>query len=487
MAFSKIVITFVEDCLLTNIITFYYRTSPSDTGTPITYKCALSITQDREFVLPTPTANVGEATAIEFEASFNTFDVPLGLFTISRVLNEVTITATNITTDFVTAFSSPPTRITSVITNNDTGGAGAYNQKINVRSPFFISTPTNGGTIEPTSSDLSLFIWTGDKVADKPVTATYTLNAEATNFGDDNIYFEVAELIRDFITHSFSNDYPSEAAWVYYEITSTYDSGTVTDEGTFLAVDGYTMFQDNVNYTGEIVNGFPEDSVLITNREIYVDKTDVLRIPVYTNSTSVVGYYLDGVPTQTDNYVISDNTNGVITYSSYDIQATGDINEVRVTNTNTGTTTSIDVVLVDECKYEVNKVTFLNKSGIYQDLWMFKANRETINVKKEMYRANLINSTSGSLSYNTTEHQYKNFLVKTNKSVQLNSGYLSEDNNAIFEELLASERVFITSNGTTKPVKVMSSSLSLKTRINDKLIAYTIDFDYAYDEINNVR
>ena len=42
-------------------------------------------------------------------------------------------------------------------------------------------------------------------------------------------------------------------------------------------------------------------------------------------------------------------------------------------------------------------------------------------------------------------------------------------------------------NNITTPVKVKTSSMTFKTSVNDRLIEYTIDFEEAYDYINNIR
>ena len=42
-------------------------------------------------------------------------------------------------------------------------------------------------------------------------------------------------------------------------------------------------------------------------------------------------------------------------------------------------------------------------------------------------------------------------------------------------------------NELTIPVRVKSSSIELKTSANNRLINYTIEFEDAFDYINNIR
>ena len=76
----------------------------------------------------------------------------------------------------------------------------------------------------------------------------------------------------------------------------------------------------------------------------------------------------------------------------------------------------------------------------------------------------------------------------------LSSGYYPEYTNQFFEQLLLSEYVWLTrpkkenpSADETVPVTVKTSSMKFKTSVNDKLIEYTIDFEEAFDLINNIR
>ena len=59
--------------------------------------------------------------------------------------------------------------------------------------------------------------------------------------------------------------------------------------------------------------------------------------------------------------------------------------------------------------------------------------------------------------------------------------------NETIEELFLSENVWIRYEGKTLAVIPTSKSLAYKTQLNDNLINYTVNFDFAFDKINNVR
>ena len=88
-------------------------------------------------------------------------------------------------------------------------------------------------------------------------------------------------------------------------------------------------------------------------------------------------------------------------------------------------------------------------------------------------------------------HQTKYLTHKQNKSHTFSSGYYPEFANEQFEELLLSEFIWWSTvkkgAGIVIPLKVKTSSVAFKTSVNDRLIEYTIEFEEAFDYINNIR
>ena len=61
-----------------------------------------------------------------------------------------------------------------------------------------------------------------------------------------------------------------------------------------------------------------------------------------------------------------------------------------------------------------------------------------------------------------------------------------EGYNAVIEDIMLSEYVWLLSGVVIRPVTVMTSSLTKKTSLNDKLIQYTLEVEEANDIINNI-
>ena len=148
----------------------------------------------------------------------------------------------------------------------------------------------------------------------------------------------------------------------------------------------------------------------------------------------------------------------------------------------------VDVVTLDECKYEPKKVSFINRWGALQDLWFFKKSVESMNVEKESYKSNILGYDG---AYSTSNHVNRDFNVVGKESITLSSGFLDEEYNKVFKEMMLSEKIWITnvteSGEQVLPINVKTGEITYKTSLNDKLVQYTIEFDNSYYTINNIR
>jgi hypothetical protein len=69
----------------------------------------------------------------------------------------------------------------------------------------------------------------------------------------------------------------------------------------------------------------------------------------------------------------------------------------------------------------------------------------------------------------------------------MNTGFYEESFNEVIRQMLLSEQVWVYDGTNTLPINLKSNTLLFKKGVNDKLISYTISFDYAYDKINNIQ
>ena len=370
--------------------------------------------------------------------------------------------------------------------------------KINVRSPFYISiTATN-----LTSCQLELFIYTGTQTSSRPSAATYTLNS----FAVDNVCtFEIAELVRDYFDNEFDGDYSTPIFWVDYRTTNTIQTtvGSATSFTQLKGFYGYGFFEDGVNPTNN-------KAVLQSNTKIVklddapaviaVDTSLATQVTYLKNGSQVFTKAISSTTSSTTQieYVTS-GVNGSDEFKDRVIQD-GGIFEGSDCLTNFSKEFALfdfDTILVDsslgvtkltvtneeECKFTPLKITFINKYGTLQDIWFFKRSNEALTTKTEDFKKNIISAAS----YNISKHQNKTLEKNGKEKLTLNTGYYPEAYNDVFKEMQLSEDCWIEIDSKTLPIKVTSSSFAYKTQLNDKIINYTIDVEFAFDTINNVR
>lgn len=321
---------------------------------------------------------------------------------------------------------------------------------------------------------LKLYVYDGTSGSYTSSDLKYTINKNKIS-SQDNIIFEISELVRDHLTHNFNNDYNSTTKWVT-AVTNLYDANEVEFSSgspvtnTYLALDGYGYFEDGIN---------PQlsDNILISNTTIYLPEDTAGKLPILAEGVGKVT--IDSTDTQITD---SGNTNQKIQYVT--IPANSD--EVKIYDTDDTTLLStITVKNLCEPKYTPYKVTFVNKHGAYQDIYFFKKAVESMSVSDETYKANTINTST--VTYPTNKGQQERYNVRAKKSISLNTGFVNENFNEAIEELLLSENVWIRWENKTLPVLVKTKSLQYKTGLNDKIINHTLNFEFAFDKINNIR
>ena len=151
-----------------------------------------------------------------------------------------------------------------------------------------------------------------------------------------------------------------------------------------------------------------------------------------------------------------------------------------------------DVVItlkkVSECKFSPLNIIFYNKYGALQNMWFFKKSMKDIAVKAEKFKNNILDLETGATapSYAITKHEEKQFLVNARESVTVNTGFYPEDHNEIVRQKMLAELVWADDLTNVLPINLKSNTLRFKKSVNDKLISYTVQYDYAFDKINNI-
>jgi hypothetical protein len=381
---------------------------------------------------------------------------------------------------------------------------------INTRSPYYFKVHNSSLY----KAKLQLYIWTGE-TSDKDTNTDLRYTITKEEIGTNNfVVFELSQLIRDYMETEY-NDYATDALWIDATVT-IYDvanaivqvGGQNTTTTQFLAIDGYGYFEDGINPRSTTT-----PMVLQDNTDVYYFDGQDIKIPVFAEAATITVSLQSSAGANInweaadDFWETNDSTWGSGT-TNLTINDTGDTNQkiqyVIIEDTATlidGDTVTFssnsssypdDVVItlkkVNECKFSPLNIIFYNKYGALQNLWYFKKSVKDITVKSEKFKNNILDLETGATapSYAVTKHEEKKFLVNARESITVNTGFYPEGHNEIVRQKMLAELVWADDLTNVLPINLKSNTLRFKKSVNDKLIQYTVQYDYAFDKINNI-
>jgi hypothetical protein len=408
------------------------------------------------------------------------------------------------------------------------------------RSPIFI-TGKNDTLANDALNAMTLEVstYTGAKTS-PPASPDYTL--EKTYSVNEIINFEISDLIRDEFLHpmglaSISTPTASEVGevlwvvpegeWTYENagaspVTATWGSGTTYG---FLVLDGWSkrgeaqnrQYQDarlTLSRTHQVYSSYRESLAALyaafsgLNGLLYVidgtnywyDLEDKLGFSNTSNeSQNKVIYIPSGVPniadfvgvTPTGAYEISLLTNNEgVDYRQRVLDDGGTLeswaclmNAIDALGGHDKVTHDYEVIC--EPKYTPEIIQYVNRYGVSDYITFFKRSNESGNFKNDSYQKSVYADAFTEPDFN--DGKYQDFNINSRNTITLNTGWVEEAYKDIIEELMMSEKVAILEGGNYRAVNPQRGSVDYLKSVNEKMINYTVSFDYGFDERNLVR
>ena len=352
---------------------------------------------------------------------------------------------------------------------------------IKSRSPYFVSldeVAQIGGKIE-------IFLW--HKGQTEPTTPTYTLSKLIPSITQRRLDWNISNYINEFIdivnpvkvlvpTQENNNAWCFCRVKKYKLIGTTY---TLVTDVNFVGIQGFTQYVDG--YNSAITNNWFEliNVNIITDYEFSSNNIPYFNLLLETNPDFdwVVKYYnKSNTLLQTNTIAVAGTTN-IFNYKIplYTNNTAQIVSYLEFQNEDTKL--RINVNRIEECKYTPVECSFINSKGGWQFLTFFKAQSNSISVKGTDY-----NLLPDSVDYNVYRGQSKVFNINGNKTIKCNTGWVYESYNELIQNLLLSETILL----DNKPAKVKTQSFTYKTDLLDRNINFEIEFEYAFDLINNI-
>lgn len=356
---------------------------------------------------------------------------------------------------------------------------------IYARSPYFVQISLNSGY----GSKIELFLANG--TSSLPSTATYTIVKDYNQGTGDTHSYNISNFIREYIENiSYSTINNKNFVKVRVKSYNQNSGGSYTLLSTldYYGTNGYTLYTQGVNYT-DINNS----CVILANPSIehYYNRAlgttptfDILVNSYIGDKLELILTDLNGGNSSTFTLIgtSASSTVAILKAQLSDLSnsayANGNYCNIRYYNGSSLTVNkTVKVTPICEPKYTTVRCDYINRFGGWQVLTFFKAQTNSINVSGTSY-----NMLSDGVAYNTSLPQTSSFNINGRQNIRLNTGWVPELYSELIQDLLLSETILLDG----KPVEIKTQSTELKTSLKDKNINYEIEFEYAYNLINNV-
>lgn len=356
---------------------------------------------------------------------------------------------------------------------------------INARSPYFITVNETGQI----GSKIELFLSVGGTAI--PSVATYTLSKRSPSSSQLRTDYNISQYIREYIETISSVDSGNSifcnVRVKRYKETSV-GVFALLDTVDHFGVNGYTLYSDGYNKTD------PSSLfVCLANPSIEINYQEGIESSKYPYINALVDFTANASSKVDVSYKDMNGRNEVVvTYDTNNksvikvpVRTTSakfdDGNTVTLNWKPAGTTVSITktftVKPICEPKYTPIQCQFINRYGGWQFLTFFKAKSSNINVMSTSYSV-----LSDSVDYNPLRPQTGSLNINGKQGIKLNTGWVPENYSELIQDLLLAETILL----DNVPVEIKTQSSDMKTSLKDRNINYEMEFEYAFNLINNV-
>ena len=357
------------------------------------------------------------------------------------------------------------------------------------RSPYIIEVDD----ATQTGSKIELFLGADVGTANP----SYTLSKLIPASNNTKTFYNISPYVREYYSFTTWQNatglaYGIDTSTDYlvdYEVkTYNFIGGSyvldTTETGTF--VDGFNYYMDGYNATTPIA--LLDEGTYFYNYDSTIPTTQGNGLWGSFDCELSIGdvvKYTDLVTGAT--FTETATTDGVKSYARAYLTYAPNGNKVEILLG--GTTERWTAYFKPQCepKYQPVVVDFINRYGSWSRIFFQKVKKRSINVKTNEYKFN-----PSELPYYPNlsgDGQFKEFNINAKETIKLNTGWVNDDYGDYLQQMLLSEKVLLLDyevNTNYTPVKAKTKSLQKQVGINDGMINYEMEFEFAYDLINNV-
>ena len=356
------------------------------------------------------------------------------------------------------------------------------------RSPYIIEIDETNQT----ETKVKLYLSNTGSFTSDP---QYTLSKKIPSSNITATYYNISPYVREYFTFTtFQNIYNTYDTAINTNFIVNYkiekfktiggtESSAGTETGQFMDAFGYYMQEPNpVNFTKVGL----DSGTYFYNYDGDERPNSAWSMPGTIDANIIdSSYFIRYINLRTNVHTdIAYSASGIRTFPRVHDTNLADGNILRLMS-NTNVQYEAFFKPVCEPKYTPVVIDFINKFGSWARIFFQKAQTRNIQVKTDSYKAN-----PSTIPYTANaQGQVREFNTTGKETITLNTGFVNDGYAEYIQQLLLSEKVTLLdrdANGQYEPVIVKSKSLKKQTGLNDGTMNYTLDFEFAFDMINNV-
>jgi hypothetical protein len=276
-------------------------------------------------------------------------------------------------------------------------------------------------------------------------------------------------------------------------------SSSQITSGVSVGLDGYQLFNEQINPNIELntLNEYPYYQILTDGPTSQSFQEGTFgNMNVFVNTLSGINP-IDNIEYNSNlgivSYPLTASYNSFTTIQDFPIgpsEATfpyGSTPEWFSVQAKSGSVTLGDSIRFEKkcpTKYETIRVKWKNRWGAFDWFNFDLVSRQSFQTQTTQYQPQIGTWGGTSLTYNYYDASKQNYATDVIQTLSVNTDYVNEDYNKIFQQLLVSDEIYFIDNTSQdysflRPLTIKSSSVQFKTQKVDKLIQYQFEFEYA--------
>jgi hypothetical protein len=332
-----------------------------------------------------------------------------------------------------------------------------------------------------------VYVWSGTTTI--PASPNWTIQRKPDQYGSGRGWIDIHKLVEQELNENYlvngtykpniGNGAMRVAVKVRgaYLVGSTWTYTSYVTSNVVLATLGYSYTADGFN------EGY--------SKVVFTDKNEVTITAETTSAylwydATIVTSITCGTATVTPNSVSGLSANTIQGIDIVQLMTAGGVSaDTNITFVKSGDDVVIPVNVVCQNKYGQQDVLFLNKYGVYDSFLFNGVYKSNYSISSEKYQQPIYKQTDLAQAWTYGVGITTPYLVNSVQTMTVNTDWISQNDVDVVEQIFYSNNVLI--NGTqVLSARVVDTSFEYKTRLNEKLILYTIQLEYNQPKINKI-